>query len=157
MKYGKVALGGTFSKFHLGHLYFIERALNVAEEVIIGISSDVLVRWEGKKHPVEEYEERFAEVYRALVRLRAIDKAILVPLLDPYGPLLEDPEIEALIVSKDSVKKGLKVNGERRKRGLRAIKLILVETVLAEDAKPISSRRIWKGEIDRLGRLASRA
>jgi len=34
-KYGKVAVGGTFDKFHEGHRLLIEKAFQIGENVLI--------------------------------------------------------------------------------------------------------------------------
>jgi len=153
MEYKICVIGGTFSKFHIGHLYFLRRALSLAKEVIIGLSTQVLLDTERKRHPVEEYESRFRELYVTLVKLNALNRVRILPLNDPYGPLLKENKLDVLLVSKDTVRRGEKIIRERAKRGLREVRLIVTETVLAEDGKPISSERIWRGIIDRNGKV----
>ena len=36
----RAVLGGTFSRLHLGHKAMIDAAFNVADEVIVGLTSD---------------------------------------------------------------------------------------------------------------------
>ncbi|MCG2735746.1 MAG: phosphopantetheine adenylyltransferase, partial [Candidatus Methanoperedenaceae archaeon] len=44
-------------------------------------------------------------------------------------------------------------NTIRREKGMRALKIVLVDYVLADDGLPISSTRIKRGEIDANGRV----
>ena len=41
-KYNKVAVGGTFDKFHYGHRKLIGKAFEIGEEVEIGVTSMLL-------------------------------------------------------------------------------------------------------------------
>ncbi|MEM1757713.1 MAG: phosphopantetheine adenylyltransferase, partial [Candidatus Bathyarchaeia archaeon] len=61
--------------------------------------------------------------------------------------------VEALVVSRETEPTAIKINEERRKRGLTPLAIIVVEMVPAENHVPISTTRIRMGEIDREGRL----
>ena len=45
-KYKRVAVGGTFDKFHYGHRSLIAKAFEIGENVEIGVTSNVFA---GKK------------------------------------------------------------------------------------------------------------
>lgn len=151
-KYRRVALGGTFDPFHRGHKSLIDLAFRLGDEVLIGVSSDELANSLGKA-PDNVFRER---VYELLIYLESKyrDKAYSIyKLRDPYGPLVRESEIDALIVSPETKARGGKANEIRRERGLKEVELVVVDWVLAEDGKPIRSTRIRKGEIDREGRV----
>jgi len=56
-KFQKVAVGGTFDELHMGHKTLLERAFEVGNKVIIGLSSDEFVSKMGN-HETASYNER---------------------------------------------------------------------------------------------------
>lgn len=53
---------GVYDMFHIGHLNIIHRAKQLCDYLIVGVSTDELVRHEKSKTPVIPYEERAAIV-----------------------------------------------------------------------------------------------
>ncbi len=82
-------------------------------------------------------------------------RARIVPLTDRYGPTVHDPTIEAIIVSKRTAKTVATINRIRRRRGMKPLRVLPIDLILAEDRRPISSTRIRRARIDREGRLLS--
>jgi pantetheine-phosphate adenylyltransferase len=72
-------------------------------------------------------------------------------LNDPYGTTIYDEEIDAIVVSEETEPTALKINRIRHEKGMKALDILTIGMVLAEDGRPISSTRIRKGEIDREG------
>ena len=144
-------MGGTFDPFHRGHKSLIDLAFRIGDEVLIGVSSDELANKLGKVLD-KVFRERVCELLTYL-ESKYKDKAYSIyKLKDPYGPLVRESEVDALIVSPETKARGGKANEIRREKGLKEVELVLVDWVLAEDGKPISSTRIRSGEIDREGR-----
>ncbi|MEM3267509.1 MAG: hypothetical protein QXR69_02340, partial [Conexivisphaerales archaeon] len=77
----------------------------------------------------------------------------IFPLDDPFGPLADDPSVEALVVTPESLARGESANMIRLKKGLKPVRIIMVPLVLADDGIRISSTRIRKKEIDEEGHL----
>ena len=152
-KYGKVALGGTFDKLHRGHIRLIEKALEIGNDIIIGLTTDEMLKREPKPHIVADYEERKKELTDFLKKKGVLKRIQIIPLNDSYGPTLSDGGIEALVVSLETAKRAEEINKLREDRGLKPLKVIVINMILAEDTVPISTTRIRRGEIDREGRL----
>ena len=110
---------------------------------------------EGKElaHLVAAFKERKESLKQYLEEKGWLSRAKLVMLERPEGVLLDDPSIEALIVSEETLPRGLDINRQRVEKGLPPLRLEVVEMVLAENGRPISSSRIRAGEIDEEGRL----
>ena len=53
---------GVYDMFHIGHLNVIRRAKELCDYLIVGVSTDELVRHEKNKTPVIPFEERCAIV-----------------------------------------------------------------------------------------------
>ncbi|MDO5825033.1 MAG: phosphopantetheine adenylyltransferase [Methanosphaera sp.] len=145
-RYNKVAVGGTFDKFHKGHETLVRTAFEVADNVLIGITSDDFVK--GKKHDIEPCSLRIKRL-RKLVEKYDVDYEIN----DVYGTADTDSSLDAIVVSHETEATALEINNIRVKNGLNPLDIIVIEWVLAADGVPISSTRIRKGEIDKKGNI----
>lgn len=154
MKFKKVAVGGTFDYLHDGHVAILSKAFEVGERVLVGICSDemqhLLLKDSAGVLPLESRKLALED----FLRLRGwVKRAEVVVISDPFGPALEDPEIEAIVVSPDTRRRAMELNELRRSKGLKPLKVVEIPFVLAENGRPISSLRIRYGEIDPHGKL----
>lgn len=152
-KFKKVAVGGTFDELHRGHKALLDKAFEVGEQIVIGLSSDKFVSKMGKPHKTAPYSERLKELQAFLEKSGLDGKAEIVPLNDPYGLTISGKDIDALVVSKETEKIATKINEKRKEEGLKPLKIVAIEMVPAENYTPISTTRIRGGEIDRNGYL----
>jgi len=138
----RVCLGGTFDIIHEGHEKLLEKAFEIGKEVIIGLSSDELVKKLGKK--ARSYKERKALLEKFLRQHEW--KARIEPLHNIYGTAI-DEDFDAIIVSPETKKVAEEINEIRKKKRLKPLKIICIPYVLAEDGIPIATTRIKAGEI----------
>ena len=155
--YKTVALGGTFDVFHKGHERFLSTAFKLSQKVIIGITSDQLVKTLGKSHQVEAYSTRVHNVRGFLSIHKWNRRGEIHRLHDPFGPAASLKNLEAVIVTPDTLSSGRKLNEARRADGLTELLIQTVPFAIAKDGKPISSTRVRNGEIDRRGRILSKS
>lgn len=144
-KYNKVAVGGTFDKFHDGHKKLLSTAFEIAETVEIGVTSDA---FGGLKGDIDSCEVR-------MMNLKSFFKEksnfIIVPLEDPYGTTIYDSNFDAIVVSEETEPTAVEINKIRVSKGMDPLDIVVVSFVLAYDGTPISSTRIRRGEINKNG------
>ena len=151
-RYGRVVLGGTFDRLHVGHEALLATAFRAGRTVAIGLTTDGYL----ERHPkpgadrVRSYRARRTALRRWLLDHYPRRRWVLVPLENTFGRSVEDG-VDALVISADTLVGGRAVNDERRRLGRSAVPLVVVPLVLADDLGPVSSRRIRLGEIDRFG------
>jgi pantetheine-phosphate adenylyltransferase len=153
---GRVVLGGTFDRLHVGHEALLGTAFQTGRSVAIGVTTDGYL----ESHPkpdagkIQPYRQRRAALRQWLSARYPASRWTIVPLHNTFGRSVEDG-VDALVVSADTLSGGRLVNAERRRRGRKAVPLFVVPLVLGDDLQPVSSRRIRAAEIDRNGRRRS--
>lgn len=146
----RIAVGGTFEPLHAGHKALLTKASELSRggELLVGLTSNEMVR--NKFHDVADYQQRYEGVI-GFIRSQGIEP-VIVMLEDPYGPAIRD-DFDIIVVSPETHPVALKINKIRTERDLKALKIVVVDYVLADDGLPISSTRIKRGEIDDRGRV----
>jgi cytidyltransferase-like protein len=152
-RYDLVAMGGTFDVLHRGHRKLLKEAFAIGRKVMIGVTTDEFARALHKPHRFDPYPKRKKDLERLLSRWGVLSRAQVVPLYDRFGPTIRTPRIQALVVSRRTLKTAYEINSRRRARRLKPIAVDPIDLILAEDKRPISSTRIRRGRIDREGRL----
>ncbi len=149
-------LGGTFDRLHRGHEALLAAAFRSGDSVAIGVTTDRFLAAHRKPDAarLEPYAVRARRLHAWLRRHYPGRRWRTVPLDDVFGGSVARG-VGALVVSADTLAGGRAVNRERRRRGLPVVPLVVVPLVLADDLRPISSRRIRAGEIDRDGHRLS--
>ena len=144
-RYSKVAVGGTFDKFHDGHKKLLSTAFELGNQIEIGVTSDA---FGGLKGDIDSCEERMNNL-----KLFFKDKSNfrVVSLDDPFGTTIYEADFEAIVVSEETEPTAVKINEIRLSKGMNPLDIVVVSFVLAEDGNPISSTRIRRGEIDKNG------
>jgi len=146
----RVAVGGTFNPLHDGHIALLKKAVELSRdgELLIGLTSDEMTR--KKDHEVDFYQMRYNDVMKFIKTLGVIPT--IMRLDDPFGPTISE-DFDYLVVSPETQPIGLKINTIRKEKGLKLLKIVLVDYVLAQDGLPISGTRIRRGEIDEHGKV----
>jgi len=82
-----------------------------------------------------------------------LDRAEILPLHDEYGVTVSSESLNGLVVSRETEARAYEINEKRRAKGLKPLKIIIIEMVLAENSVSISTTRIRQKEINRDGSL----
>ena len=152
-KYALVAMAGTFDVLHRGHRKLLKQAFAIGRMVMIGVTTDEFARSLHKPHKFDPYAERKKQLERLLSRWGLLSRTKIVPIFDRFGPAIRDRHIQALVVSRRTMKTARQINVKRKAKALKPIIIDPIDLILAEDKRPISSTRIRRGRIDREGKL----
>jgi len=141
------AVAGTFNILHDGHKALLERAFELGDRVLIGLTSD---RMASENRPnVVSFEVRKKALDRYLY---SRDNYEIFEIDDIYGPNEIMDTVDILVVSEETLDNGMKVNEYRIRRGLDPLEISVVPLVLSDDGGKISASSILKGLYGRSGR-----
>lgn len=152
--YRIVAVGGTFDRLHLGHKDFLNFVLGLGKKVVLGLTSDLYIKTYKNGLGIEPYEVRLRVLEDYLKSTGRVEDVEIISLDDHFGPTLDHAyQFESLAVTTATEEAGRVVNQKRKEKNLAELPLEIFTLTPAEDGKPITSTRIRRGEINRVGRL----
>lgn len=154
--YNVVALGGTFDHLHDGHKEFLLFASGLGKSLIIGVTDQHMTLQKPFAHLIQPTHIR-KQAVRNFCNQNNIT-AKLITLLDPYGPTIEENEINALACTTGTIAGADKINEIRNKLHFTELPIHIHQ--LKKDSLGtgiISAERIRAGEIDRKGVIYSTA
>jgi pantetheine-phosphate adenylyltransferase len=146
------ALGGTFDIIHIGHLILLQKAISISEKIIIGLTSDSFITKNDKKI-TNNFEQRFENLEKFLHEKFPSCSFEITKLDDDFGPAVIESNVDALVVSDETSKKGDILNALRKERNLKPVEIVIVPMKMASDGNRISSTRIRNSEIDTSGNV----
>ncbi|TFK92298.1 Nucleotidylyl transferase [Polyporus arcularius HHB13444] len=133
--YPVVALGGTFDHLHAGHKILLSMGAWIAKEkLIVGITDDALL---GKKEYKEVLEPLSVRTARTRAFLELFKPGVvydLVPLNDVYGPTGWDPNVQALVVSKETLPGAASIAKRREELALPALRTFVIDVISATES-----------------------
>lgn len=152
-----IVCGGTFDHLHKGHESLLKLAFSLGNKVVIGVTSDKYVRSSklevGSLKGIESFEKRKQAVLEFIAKEKALNKTEVVEINDLFGPTLSKDLLISTIVVSDDTKKGADIINQKRKElGLGPLEVFIAPIFMSEDGMIMSSARIRKGEINRMGR-----
>ncbi|KAL6943324.1 hypothetical protein ACO0RG_002317 [Hanseniaspora osmophila] len=125
--YKVTALGGTFDHIHDGHKILLSvAAFLTSQKLIIGVTDQELLENKKFKQYLQTFEKRVEYVLQFLKLVKPDVEYQIVPIRDVCGPTGTVPEIEALIVSEETVQGAGIVNKTRKERGLEKLEVFVV-------------------------------
>ncbi|KAG8217573.1 hypothetical protein J3R82DRAFT_5724 [Butyriboletus roseoflavus] len=168
-RYPVVALGGTFDHLHAGHKILLSMAAWIASrKVVVGItgtpppsppssraqfsSVDALLKKKSNPHLLEPFHTRADRTRSFLMLFRPDLEYELFDLQDVYGPTGSDPDIQALVVSKETLSGAVAstslphslchnsslhppVDRERARKGLPTLQTFIIDVISSDSSK----------------------
>lgn len=124
--YGKVALGGTFDNMHYGHCKLLTlAALCCSERLTVGVTGDSMLSKKSNAELITSFDVRQNAVSTFIRSIKPRLQLVLPELSDPFGPAITDPEIEAIVVSSETIRGAFKINAIRAERGMRPLAVLV--------------------------------
>ncbi|XP_041938306.1 bifunctional coenzyme A synthase [Alosa sapidissima] len=131
--YSDVVLGGTFDRLHIAHKTLLNASCLLANKrFLIGVSDKELLKNKVLKELIEPYPQRVQRLEEFLRDVKPSLQYEIVPLFDPFGPSITDPQLQCIVVSEETRRGGEAVNKRRLENGLP--ELVLYEIQLIKDA-----------------------
>jgi cytidyltransferase-like protein len=151
-KYSAVICGGTFEHLHEGHKNFLKFAFSISEKVYVTLTSDKYTRM--YKPHVASFLDREHGVKKFLEQEQVLERAEIIPIHDIYGIALNKKlDIEALVVTEETVRGAEKVNDKRKSLGMKPLIIEVTPLQLGPIGLPISSTQLRTGMFSSKGEL----
>lgn len=151
--FDSVALGGTFDHLHSGHKLMLSLAVLISRDrILCGITASEMLT--AKNHPekLESLENRMLTVQEFFKEFKEGSEGTIeiVTLRDPFGPTIELDDLDALVVSPETLTGGLKskksltlflisyylVNEIRKEKNLSELQIVQVDFIVANSNDP---------------------
>lgn len=134
-------LGGTFDRLHVAHkLLLSEAALRATEKVTVGITDENMLHSKILWELIEDIEVRVKNVTDFLNDVCPELEYNIVPISDPFGPAIVDSTMDLIVVSKETIRGGEKINEIRLEKNLKPLKIVPVE--LIDEPNPGSNEEV---------------
>ncbi|THH30359.1 hypothetical protein EUX98_g3817 [Antrodiella citrinella] len=129
------ALGGTFDHLHAGHKILLSMAAWITStKLIVGVTDDALLKNKANKHVLEPLSRREERTRAFLTLFKPSVEYDIVPIVDVYGPTAWDPNIQALVVSKETLSGAAAIEKHRREKDLSSLKTFVIDVISSTEA-----------------------
>ncbi|UCH87921.1 MAG: inosine/xanthosine triphosphatase [Thermoplasmata archaeon] len=146
-------VGGTFDPLHDGHKALFQKAFELADLVLIGLTSDSMAS-AYRTRRVTDFKSRKRRLSRYLYRTYPGKKFKIVRMDEIFNiPIIREITEGYLVISEGKYQVARNINVTRKHHGSKLFEIITVPYVLAADGMPIKATRVYKGEIDAHGKL----
>jgi phosphopantetheine adenylyltransferase/dephospho-CoA kinase len=138
LQYDHTCLGGTFDELHNGHKVLLNEALVRTKNcLVVGVTDDSMLRTKLLSELIAPVKQRIETLSRYLCDVNDRITYDIRPIHDPFGPSIELPHLQCLIVSDETLNGGKSVNRRREERGMAPLDLFVTK-LLSEQCRQVS-------------------
>ena len=134
--------GGTFDHLHDGHRLLIETGLKVSKKLVIGLTTQKMLKRKKYASKIEDFETRKKNIENFISSIGGLDRVEIVALDNPYGPPINEPEYEGLIASQETFLNSVRLNELRVANGFKPLIIVLIPMVMGKSDRRLSSTDI---------------
>ncbi|PFH51752.1 hypothetical protein AMATHDRAFT_141860 [Amanita thiersii Skay4041] len=128
--YPVVALGGTFDHLHAGHKILLSMGAWIANrKLIVGVTDDSLLQKKVNKHVIEKLAVRMERVRGFLNFFKPGLEYEIVAIYDVYGPTGWEPDIQALVVSRETLEGATAIASHRAAKKLPTLEQFVIDVI----------------------------
>jgi pantetheine-phosphate adenylyltransferase len=129
-----VAVGGTFDHFHDGHKILLTAAAFLsAEKLIVGITDQELLNKKKFQEFLQSYDYRKHNILKFLNHIKPNLLIDPIAIRDVAGPTGYIEDIDALVVSRETVSGAEFINSLRAEKRLRSLKIHIINVIGGEE------------------------
>ena len=93
----RVITFGTFDVFHIGHVNILERAAQLGDYLIVGVSSDALSFKKKQRYPLYSQDDRV----KIISSMRCVDEVFIEESLEDKARYIEMKNADLLVMGDD--------------------------------------------------------
>ena len=135
-------MGVTFDHLHEGHKSLIKTALSISNNIVIGLTTEKLLKNKKAASKLENYETRKRNLEDFIKTIADINRIQIIELNDIYGPPINEPDYDGIVVSQETYKVAVKINEIRESNGFKPLIIIVISIIKDENNQKISSTSI---------------
>ncbi|EAU88686.2 pantetheine-phosphate adenylyltransferase [Coprinopsis cinerea okayama7 len=141
------SLGGTFDHLHAGHKILLSMGAWIASrKVIVGVTSDTLLKNKPHAHLIQPLSLRISHVKQFLQLFKKGLEYDVVEISDVYGPTGWDPDVQALVISRETKKGGEMVATHRASQNLPPLETFVIDVISATEESLDHDDAVWLGK-----------
>jgi len=142
--YPVTVIGGTFDHLHAGHKILLSMAAYItSQKLIIGITDDNVLQKKANKHLLENFNVRAEQVKEFLKFFKPSIILDITPIVDVYGPTRYDPNIQALVVSKETIAGAEAITSHRQKHNLPPLEVFTIDVISSTHTSLDHKDDVW--------------
>lgn len=134
--YPVVVLGGTFDHLHAGHKILLSMGAWISgRKLIIGVTDDIVLQRKLHSDLLESFSVRVEKTRSFLQLFRPDLEYEFAAITDVYGPTGWNPDIQALVVSKETLSGAVAIAKERARKSLPALQTLVIDVISPDSEK----------------------
>ncbi|KAF6009682.1 hypothetical protein HII12_003228 [Brettanomyces bruxellensis] len=149
-EYGTVAVGGTFDHLHDGHKILLSASSFIARDIlIVGVTGEKLLVHKKYAEFLQSYNYRVEQVRKFLKLINYEQRVDIYEINDVCGPTASEPDIDALVVSQETISGGKYVNNVRKQKGFKELEIVEVQVIGGGTAQNNFKQKLSSTELRR--------